>query len=123
MTQTDLIEPDSVRRALTLFKVTAILVGIGLLLMVAEVILNYGFDNKALAWWPQPHGLLFLAYVAAVANLAFKVRWPLGKMVLVMLAGCVPFLSFWVERKMAADVERTLAGVEGERRQPTTLGA
>ena len=46
----------------------------------------------------------------ATALLGFKVGWSLTKMVLVMLAGCVPFLSFWVERKIAGEVEVGLAG-------------
>ena len=96
-------------KALTFFKVMAFIVGIGLLLLVAEVILHYGFDNDALSWWPQPHGFIYLLYVVATANLGFKVRWSLGHMVLVMLAGVVPFLSFWAERKVAAQVEGQLA--------------
>ena len=35
-------------------------------------------------------------------------RWGIGKMVLVILAGCVPFLSFWVERRISGEVERDL---------------
>ena len=45
----------------------------------------------------------------ATALLGFKVGWSLPKMVGVMLAGCVPFLSFWVERKVAREVEAQMA--------------
>lgn len=106
------------RKALTFFKVMAFVVGIGLLVLVAEMVLSYGFglkgDANPLRWWPQPHGFVYMVYLAATANLGFKVGWSLGRMVLVMLAGCVPFLSFWVERRMSADVEARLAGVEQE---------
>ena len=105
----DVQEPEKAARALTYFKVMAFIVGIGLLLLVAEVILHYGFQNEALSWWPQPHGFFYLLYVAATANLGFKLRWTLGRMVLVMLAGVVPFLSFWAERKVATEVEGRLA--------------
>lgn len=104
-----LLEPEKVHGALKFFKIAAFIVGIGLLVLVAEMVLRYGFDNHALDWWPQPHGLLFLIYVAATANLGFKARWGLGRMALVILAGCVPFLSFWVERKVSRDVEAQLA--------------
>ena len=104
-----LVDPAKVRGALKFFKIAAFIVGIGLLVLVAEMILRRAFHNHALDWWPQPHGLLFLVYVAATANLGFKARWGLGKMALVILAGCVPFLSFWVERKVSGDVERQLA--------------
>jgi integral membrane protein len=101
--------PATIQKSLTFFKVMAIVVGCGLLLLTLQVILKYGFDNHALDFWPQPHGFIFIIYVVATANLGFKVGWSLGKMVLVMLAGCVPFLSFWVERKMGREVEGLLA--------------
>ncbi|WP_392424117.1 DUF3817 domain-containing protein [Barrientosiimonas humi] len=106
------IDVPSARTKLKFFKVMAFIVGIGLLVLVAEMILQYGFQNDALAWWPQPHGLIFVIYVVATAVLGFAVRWPLSKMVLVMLAGCVPLLSFWVERKVGGEVEAQLDRLE-----------
>lgn len=103
-------DPVAASRALRFFKVMAFVVGVGLLVLVAELVLRYGFDNHALDWWPQPHGFIYMVYLAATANLGFKVGWGLGKMVLVMLAGAVPLLSFWVERRMAGEVEGRLAG-------------
>ncbi|WP_425414813.1 DUF3817 domain-containing protein [Phycicoccus jejuensis] len=104
---------DAVRPRLTFFKVMAFIVGIGLLVLVVEMVLSYGFQMRGqdnpLYWWPQPHGFIYMVYLVATALLGFKVGWPLGKMVLVMLAGCVPFLSFWVERKVAGEVEASLA--------------
>jgi len=97
------ITDPKARGAFTFFKVMAFLVGIGLLVLVLEMVLHYGFDNNALDWWPQPHGFLYLLYVVATANLGFKAGWSLPKMVLIMLAGCVPFLSFVVERKVAGE--------------------
>jgi integral membrane protein len=100
---------DAARKALGFFKVMAFVVGVGLLILVAEMVLRYGFDNHVLDWWPQPHGFIYIVYLVATANLGFKVGWPLGKMVLVMLAGVVPFLSFWAERKVASETEARLA--------------
>ena len=98
---------------LTFFKVMAFIVGIGLLVLVAEMVLSYGFDKKGdqnpLAWWPQPHGFVYMVYLVATALLGFRVNWPLTKIVLVMLAGCVPFLSFWVEHRVSREVESGLA--------------
>ena len=102
------------RKALTFFKVMAFIVGIGLLVLVVEMVLEYGTSMKGaqnpLHWWPQPHGFIYMVYLVATANLGFKVGWSLPRMVGVMLAGCVPFLSFWVERRVAAEVEGRLAG-------------
>ena len=106
---------ETVRRRLAFFKVMAFVVGVGLLLLVVEMVLAYGFgmkgDENPLAWWPQPHGFIYMVYLVATALLGFKVGWSLTRMVLVMLAGCVPFLSFWVERKVARQVEGDLATV------------
>ena len=106
-------DAEGVRPRLTFFKVMAFVVGVGLLVLVTEMVLSYGFgmkgDDNPLSWWPQPHGFIYMAYLVATALLGFKVGWTLPKMVLVMLAGCVPFLSFWVERRVAREVEAGLA--------------
>ena len=108
-------DPEGVRPRLTFFKVMAFIVGVGLLVLVVEIVLSYGFGLKGadnpLSWWPQPHGFIYMAYLVATALLGFKVGWTLPKMALVMLAGCVPFLSFWVERRVAREVEAGLAAV------------
>ena len=105
---------EGTRSRLTFFKVMAFIVGVGLLVLVVEMVLSYGFgmkgDDNPLHWWPQPHGFIYMVYLVATANLGFKVGWGLGKMVLVMLAGCVPFLSFWAEQKVAREVEGRLEG-------------
>ena len=93
-----------VRSALTRFKVMAVVVGCGLLILCAEVVLHYGFHNDSLLWWSQIHGFLYLAYVVTVADLGFRVKWPVLKMAGVMLAGVVPLFSFVMERKVAREV-------------------
>lgn len=104
---------EAARKALTFFKVMAFIVGVGLLVLVVEIVLEYGTSMKGeqnpLHWWPQPHGFIYMVYLVATANLGFKVGWSLARMVGVMLAGCVPFLSFWVERRVAGEVEGRLA--------------
>ena len=95
-----------VRPALQRFKIMAVIVGIGLLILCLEIVLHYGFDNEALAWWSPVHGLLYMGYLVATVDLGLKARWPLLKMVGVMVAGAVPFFSFVAERKVAAEFER-----------------
>lgn len=94
-----------VKSALTRFKIMAFVVGVGLLILCAELVLHYGFHNDALLWWSQVHGFLYILYVITAAQLGFRVGWPLTKMVGVMLAGVVPFFSFVMERKVAREVE------------------
>ncbi len=110
------LDPEKVASALSFFRVMAFVVGVGLLLLVTEVVLKYGFDNPVLAWWQAPHGFLYMVYLVACARLGFAARWPMPKMILTMLAGCVPLLSFWVEHQRTQEVRAQLgadAGVIG----------
>lgn len=43
------------------------------------------------------HGWFYVVYVITVAMLGFKLRWPLARYALVMLAGTVPTMSFVAE--------------------------
>ncbi len=86
--------------ALRRFKVMAVVVGIGLLILCVELVLHYGFDNESLAWWSPIHGLLYLLYLVTTVDLGLKVRWPLTKIVGVMLV-----FSFVMERKVAREVQ------------------
>lgn len=100
------------RAKLAFFRAMAFVVGVGLLLLVVHMVLRYGFGNHALAWWPVPHGWVYMVYVGAVALLGFELRWGLGTMVGVMLAGCVPLLSFWVEHAVARQAHEQIAAAE-----------
>ncbi|WP_313022085.1 DUF3817 domain-containing protein [Mobilicoccus sp.] len=111
-------DPAKTAKALTPFKIMAFVVGVGLLVLVAEMWMAYGMgmskEENPLGWWPGPHGFIYMIYLAATANLGFAARWSLPKMVGVMLAGCVPFLSFYVERRVAKQVEAHLGAAGGE---------
>lgn len=48
------------------------------------------------------HGTLYVLYVITGFDLSRRWRWSLGWTILVLLAGAVPFLSFYVERRVAA---------------------
>ena len=91
------------RAKLRFFQVMAFIVGVALLVLTVHMVLRYGFQNHALDWWAMPHGFLYMVYLVAVALLGFALRWEIGRMVLVMLAGCVPFLSFWVEQRVTKE--------------------
>jgi integral membrane protein len=52
-----------------------------------------------------PHGLLcYPLYLLTTFDLYRRVRWPLSKVALIVLAGVVPFLTFYVERKVVAEL-------------------
>ena len=109
----DLLDTDKVAKALPFFRLMAFVVGVGLLVLVLEMVLKYGFGNDVLAWWAMPHGFLYMLYLGATANLGFASRWPLPTMIGVMLAGCVPFLSFVVEHRVTRSVQAVLTSRSG----------
>lgn len=94
---------------LRFFQVMAMIVGIALLVLTLHMVLRYGFDNHLLDWWAQPHGFLYMVYLVATVMLGFELRWSLPRMVGVMLAGVVPFLSFYVERQVTRGAQAQLA--------------
>ena len=89
--------------ALLRFRVIAYVVGVVLIaLTVVGMPLKYLGDNDAVVAGIGPgHGFLFMVYLVATFDLGRRAGWPLSRMLLVMLAGTVPFLSFWAERKVA----------------------
>lgn len=85
--------------ALTRYRVMAFVTGVVLLAGTIELIVKYAFDVDpplyAILW--LGHGWLFMVYVIITALLGFKLRWPLLRYALVMLAGTIPTLSFVAE--------------------------
>jgi integral membrane protein len=94
-----------VRGALLFYRVLAYTVGVGLLILVLVAMpLKYFADSPTLVAIVGPlHGFLYMVYLVAAVNLAFRARWSPVKTVLVMLAGTIPFVSFVAERKVTAD--------------------
>lgn len=101
-----------VAKSLKFYSIAAIITGIWLLVLVVEMIAKYliiGTDNVP-AWFSfigPAHGLFFMIYVVSCLDLGTKARWEPAKWLTTMLAGVVPFLSFYVERKRRIEVEET----------------
>jgi integral membrane protein len=91
-----------VQGALTRYRIIAWIVGVVLLVLVLVAVpIKYIGGNDSLVATVGPiHGFLFMVYVVLTFDLGRRAKWPLGRMVLVMLAGTIPFLSFWAERKV-----------------------
>lgn len=89
--------------ALTRYRIIAWTVGVVLLVLVLVAMpIKYIGGNDALVATVGPiHGFLFMVYVVLTFDLGRRAKWPLGRMVVVMLAGTIPFLSFWAERKVS----------------------
>ncbi len=95
------------RASLLFYRVLAYTVGVGLVILVLVAVpLKYLADSPTLVAIVGPlHGFLYMVYLVATVNLAFRSRWSPVKTVLVMLAGTIPFVSFVAERKVTADEE------------------
>lgn len=94
------------RGALARYRVLAYIVGVGLLCLVASMVLKYAFDqNQYVAIVGPVHGFLYAVYAVLTVDLALKQpRWSVLGTVLVLLAGTIPFVSFYAERKVTAKV-------------------
>jgi integral membrane protein len=94
-----------VRASLLFYRTLAYVVGVGLIVLVlVGVPLKYLADSPGVVAVVGPlHGFLYMVYLVATVNLAFRARWSPLKTVLVMLAGTIPFVSFVAERKVTAD--------------------
>jgi integral membrane protein len=92
-----------VQGALTRYRIIAWVVGVGLLVLVlVGMPLKYIGDQDSVVAIVGPiHGFLFMVYIVLTFDLARRVKWAFGRMLLVMLAGTIPFLSFWAERKVS----------------------
>jgi integral membrane protein len=98
------------RGALTRYRVMAYVVGVWLVVLVLVAV-----PLKYLADQPRPveivgpvHGFLYMVYLVTVVDLAFRARWSPVRTVLVMLAGTIPFLSFYAERRVTAELRPAL---------------
>lgn len=98
--------PASTQGALTRYRAIAYVVGVMLLILVFVAMpLKYFADNPAVMNVVGPlHGFLYVVYLLFSFDLARRVRWPLTRLVLVALAGTIPFLSFYAERKVHKDL-------------------
>jgi integral membrane protein len=88
--------------ALTRYRVMAYVVGVLLLVLVFVAMpLKYFADQPTLVAVVGPmHGFLYMVYLVTAFDLAVRAKWPLGRTLLILLAGTVPVMSFVAERKV-----------------------
>ena len=88
--------------ALRRYQVMATVVGVGLVLLVCV-----GMPLQLAAGQPVVvsvigpiHGLAYIVYLAAVLDLSRRERLSLGPIAAMVGAGLIPFLAFYVERRI-----------------------
>ncbi len=94
------------RGALLRFRVLAYVVGVLLVLLVCVgVPLRYLADVPQVSRTVSPvHGLMFMVYLVALVDLARRMGWGARRVLVLALAGVVPFLSFVAERGVTREV-------------------
>ena len=136
---------DQISGSLTFYRVLAFITGIMLLILVAKMIMDYGFGYELYAggatlagetntlglhaegsivggegisyWVAVIHGWIYVIYVVAGFRLWYLMSWPLRRLLVIVAGGVVPFLSFIVERRIAGEVRREVeANPEAARR-------
>jgi integral membrane protein len=94
-------------RAFVAFRVMAYATGVMLLLLVfvAMPIKYLGDNGTPVRIIGTTHGWLYIGYVISAFVMAQKLRWGVGRTVLLLLAGTIPFMSFVAERKVRHQVQ------------------
>jgi integral membrane protein len=104
------------RPALLRYRIMAYTVGCLLIvLMCVGLPLKYLYGiNTVVYWTAVPHGWLYMVLLVTAVDLGRRARWSWTRLLLIALAGTVPFLSFVAERSATKDVRRKMALTEGE---------
>ncbi|MCI2416160.1 DUF3817 domain-containing protein [Saccharopolyspora sp. K220] len=109
---------------LTFYRIMAYVTAVLLILLCAAVVLKYGHYAGL---WPEgsatqqfgqswtfrigvAHGWLYMVYLLVAVVATTQLRAPIGRMLLVLLAGTVPFGAFVAERKVTHWHQLRLAG-------------
>ena len=87
------------------FRVMAIIAGLmSLLLWFVYMPVKYIFEapelHSSIIWIPMVHGYLYPIYILTAIQFATKARWPIMKMLGLILAGTLPVASLLAERRV-----------------------
>ena len=125
-----------IRSALKLYRVTSIITGTFLLLLVLMMVFRYGFGSDIelngpfgfLALQQKDlisginlstvililHGWFYVLYLFSDFRLWSLMRWTFPRFIIIALGGVVPFLSFIVERQYHRLASAEIAAIEAE---------
>lgn len=96
------------------YRVMAYVTGVMLLVLVVEMAMKYVFEvdddiMRYVTWIPYAHGWIYVVYLVTVVDLWSKMRWTVSRLVVMVLGGVVPVMSFVVEKRVHADAEARVA--------------
>ena len=104
------------RNALLRYRIMAYIVGCLLVVLICVGLpLKYlDITDQVVTWTAIPHGWLYMILLLTALDLGRRAHWTWARLLLIALAGTVPFLSFVAERSATKDVRRKLGLAEGE---------
>ena len=118
---------------MAVYKVSSIITGTFLLLLVLMMVLRYGFGvdielNSVYGLLLTPkelitgvnlstaililHGWLYVLYLGTDFVLWRSIRWSFGKFLFIALGGIIPLLSFFLERRVPRQALAAIAHLE-----------
>jgi len=104
-TPAPLVPVESIRKALTGYRILAWTTGLWLILLCYEMVAKYVYNVEGLNWIAVVHGWVYFVYLLFTANLAVKVRWPIATTIGVLLAGTIPLVGIIVEHFQTRDIK------------------
>jgi integral membrane protein len=99
------------------YRVMAWITGTLLLVLCVEMLLKYVVHApddvmRWIEWVPFAHGWVYVVYLVTVFDLWATMRWRVGRLVTMAIAGVVPVMSFVLERTVHT---QALAAIEAAR--------
>ncbi len=83
----------------TAYRVLAIAVGVFLLVASIDWVIHHFNNGFPDLWWLwMLHGYVYMAYLVVAVPFTRKARWPLSFVLVIIVAGLIPVLMFFVER-------------------------
>ncbi|MDI2030892.1 DUF3817 domain-containing protein [Saccharopolyspora sp. TS4A08] len=109
---------------LIFYRIMAYVTAVLLILLCAAMVLKYGHflglwaegsatQETGTTWVTTigiAHGWLYMVYLLVAVVATTQLRVPMGRMLLVLLAGTIPFGAFFAERKVVRWHELRMAG-------------
>lgn len=91
--------------AIKRFRIMALTAGfMSILLWFVDLPVAYIFNNpewkSAVAWIPFVHGWVYAVYVLTAIQFSVTAKWPMKKVIWLILAGTLPIASIAAERRV-----------------------
>ncbi|WP_236239897.1 DUF3817 domain-containing protein [Streptomyces sp. CC228A] len=99
---------------LTRYRVMAYVTAVMLLVLCGCMVAKYGFGvgEDVTFVVSQTHGVLYIIYLIFAFDLGSKARWSFGRLLWILLSGTIPFVAFFVERKVTREIQPLVAAAE-----------